>query len=218
MARWQASDDPLRETGSFCPPRPSLRPTEARPAVFKNAGKRSATGRAEGGSIPPRRILRLYTHRASRRSAAPHAYRTRRRGRVFGMRGNRGNPFPASKSAVADFDTPSADLGKPAIGERGGGEGPPLIVGMRWRRCGLNLIGQALIPAPLPHGRRVPRAFIGRVGLLSAAPPSPMREKGRGVAAPVSSILRRRRPGLDRLPPRIGGAGGRTGAAGAGVS
>ncbi len=52
----------------------------------KIADERSATGRAEGGSILPRRILaqrmRLYIHRASRRSAAPHSHRTRRRGRM----------------------------------------------------------------------------------------------------------------------------------------
>jgi len=70
--------------------RSTLRPTEARPAVFKNADKRSATGRADGGSIHPRRILaqrkRLSIHRASRRSAAPHLKRTRRRGRRRCMR------------------------------------------------------------------------------------------------------------------------------------
>jgi hypothetical protein len=42
---------------------------------LKNAGKRSATGRADGGSIHPRRILAQWKRpipRASRRSAAPH--------------------------------------------------------------------------------------------------------------------------------------------------
>ena len=44
--------------------RSPLRPTEARPAAFKNADKRSATGRADGGSIHPRRVLAPvpYTH------------------------------------------------------------------------------------------------------------------------------------------------------------
>ena len=52
---------------------------------LKNAGKRSATGRADGGSIHPRRILAQWkrpdTTCASRRSAAPHPGRTRQRGR-----------------------------------------------------------------------------------------------------------------------------------------
>ena len=76
-------------------PTDSVRISAAR--GFQIAGKRSATGRADGGSIHPRRILaqrkRLSIHRASRRSAAPHSKRTRRRGRRRRMREPQRKPF-----------------------------------------------------------------------------------------------------------------------------
>jgi hypothetical protein len=106
-----------------------LRPDKRGPET-KNADKRSATGRADGGSIHPRRILaqrmRLDTQRASRRSAAPRFRRLRASaGGDFGCvvsREGAGNPSPASKSAVADFDAGELISGRPEISERGRGE------------------------------------------------------------------------------------------------
>ncbi len=96
-----------------------LRPNKRGPET-KNADTRSATGRADGGSIHPRRILaqrmRTSTQRTSRRSAAPRLGRPRASaGGDFGCTVSRegaGNPSPASKSAVADFDTLRAVLGQ----------------------------------------------------------------------------------------------------------
>ena len=86
IARRQACDDPLREAGTPCPSAIDAPPNGSAARGFQIAGKRSATGRAKGGSILPRRILaqrkRLSIHRASRRSAAPHLKRTRQRGRA----------------------------------------------------------------------------------------------------------------------------------------
>jgi hypothetical protein len=116
-----ARDTPLSDRRT----RPKLRPSgrnRMQPIPIsaarrlKNADRRNATGRAEGGSILPRRILAQWkrpdTICASRRSAAPHSERTRRRGRAKAPV-RRAGTQPAFAAYCASVTCSSQSTGEP---------------------------------------------------------------------------------------------------------